>query len=175
MHAPNGSPYICYYSLIYTATSIWLLHKCSDDQNDTTGKKKRKQTKTKHTRKNPKLKQPQVVGLRPCYFVIHLNLLIVISPNGEHKRNLYICVGSSVRKEQSAVVMKGTEKSAISQPLPYNICCNISDYIKAVVAHPSHGTARIREKQTWHQTHSSSRDRHDLQWYFSSTLRSLYF
>lgn len=92
-----------------------------------------------------------MVGLKPFYFVIHPHLLIVISPNGQHKRNLYICMGSSASKEQSAADMKGTEKSAISQPLTYNICCNTSNYIKAVVTHPFHTTTRLMKKLTWHQ------------------------
>lgn len=56
-------------------------------------------------KKSPKLNQTphktpdkQVVGFRLCYFIIHPNLLIVPSPNRQHKRNLHICMGSPARK-----------------------------------------------------------------------------
>lgn len=107
-----------------------------------------------------KTSDKQAVGFRLCCSVIHRNLLIVLSLNRQHKRNLHICRGVLLGKEQSAADMKGTEKSAISQPLPCNICCNISDHIKAPVAHHFYGTARIREKQTWHQVHPASKDKY---------------
>lgn len=69
-----------------------------------------------------------------------------------------ICMGSSASKEQSAADMKGTAKSAISQPLTYNICCSTSNYITAVVTHPFHTTTRLMKKQTWHQIHPSRWD-----------------
>lgn len=58
-------------------------------------------------------------------------------------------MGSSGRKEQSAADKKGTETSAISQPLPYNIYYNVLDYITTLVTHPSHGTVRLWEKYTY--------------------------
>lgn len=100
-------------------------------------------------KRNKNHKEPQVLRFRHCYFAVLHNLLIVLSPSGQHKRNLYICMGSSGRKEQSAADKKGTETSAISQPLPYNICYNVLDYITTLVTHPSHGTVRLCEKYTY--------------------------
>lgn len=49
--------------------------------------------------KNPhRTSDKEVVGFRLRSFVIHPNLLIVLSPNRQHKRNLHICMGSSARK-----------------------------------------------------------------------------
>ncbi|EOB09166.1 hypothetical protein Anapl_05296 [Anas platyrhynchos] len=76
--------------------------------------------------------------------------------SGQHKRNLYICMGSSGRKEQSAADKKGTETSAISQPLPYNIYYNVLDYITTLVTHPSHGTSSTHGfKNKWHNDSDS--------------------
>lgn len=99
-------------------------------------------------------------GLGSAVLLFALIYSLCYLPTGNTKEICTFVWGVLLGKEQSAADMKGIEKSAISQPLPYSICCNISDHIKAVVAHHFHGTPRVREKQTWHQVHPSSRDRY---------------
>lgn len=141
MPLPNGSQYICLY-IIHYLYILLPLSACCTDAVMTKMTQLEKADKKNH-------KEPQVLRFRHCYFVILHNLLIVLRPSGQDKRNLYICMGSSGRKEQSAADMKRTEKSAFSQPLPYNICYNVLDYITTLFAHPFHGTVRLREKYAY--------------------------
>lgn len=106
----------------------------------------------------PQIKRWQ--GLGSAILLFTLIYLLWHLPTGNTKEICTFVWGVLLGKEQSAADMKGTEKSAISQPLPYNIYCNISDHIKAVAVHHFHGTARAREKQTWHQIHPSSSNRY---------------